>query len=186
MSCYTALVASDSSARCPTCRGTLPHNLLPRATTTPVRHMPSYQMRPSQYDWLSSCRKEPAPELDSPISVPLNDAAPAATTEPIVSVRIDTMLSDRGSSTMVTLAVEESSTQMTSERTPIDLVCVIDVSGSMDGSKILSVQETLHHIVRASFERDFLTLPLLTSFPHRFSRPTTGSRSWCSTTTHTS
>lgn len=40
------------------------------------------------------------------------------------------------------------------ERAPIDLVCSIDLSGSMEGSKIDLVKKTLHHIVRVLKDKD--------------------------------
>jgi hypothetical protein len=74
----------------------------------------------------------------------------ASSEAPSVSLRIDSQVPvDGRASAMVTLDIAEATSEM-NRRTPLDLVAVIDISGSMSGTKIEKVRETVSHIVEVS------------------------------------
>jgi Mg-chelatase subunit ChlD len=59
---------------------------------------------------------------------------------------------------MVNIKTKETTEEQEGDRSPIDLVCVIDISGSMRGEKIDLVRKTLISLLEIINEHDRLCL----------------------------
>ena len=96
-------------------------------------------------DTLFSLAKDVKPELDDPINE-TNNIHEAIDLEGLVHLKLDT--SATKNLAMITLSISDSPVNI--QRPSMDLVCVIDKSGSMSGDKMIAVCATLKHIVQVS------------------------------------
>jgi Mg-chelatase subunit ChlD len=117
------------------------------------------------FGWLQTAQPEPevAPSADAVVTVSTRveySALPRGETKDVFG-----LISVQAASLPAPEAGQESATAQ--ERQPMDLVCVLDVSGSMRGSKIRQVQDAVRCVVEQCTAKDRLSI---VSFNHEANR----------------
>eukprot|EP00698_Gefionella_okellyi_P001656 TRINITY_DN11554_c0_g1_i1.p1 TRINITY_DN11554_c0_g1~~TRINITY_DN11554_c0_g1_i1.p1 ORF type:complete len:647 (+),score=145.72 TRINITY_DN11554_c0_g1_i1:57-1943(+) len=167
-SCIKASVQADNG-QCPLCRQSF------RSTTPPV-DLPAPVPIPPPVIPVALTRRASAPRrpVEREIGIPLDDPVGPFAALPVArsaDYSADVRLSC-SSTTEFSSVVAQSSAPMfamvtikapacpieTSQRAPMDLVCVVDRSGSMEGPKEALVKQTLHFILTQLLPHDRLSI----------------------------
>ena len=158
LACQRTHLLTHPNATCSLCRG--PLNMMMVAPTPRFLPIPSAPPEPMLH---TVTRPERADAI-----VPVTTTAIQI---PQVSLRLDgKALEGSKKSFMASLNVADSAFSET--RNPLDIVAVVDISGSMSGRNIEHVKETLKHVVAVGFKRArAISNADFSSGPHRL-RPT--------------